>query len=370
MRKRNVERIPGRQVISLNGFWYIAKDLQDNGKQAEWYKRGPVRGAVKTQVPGCLEEVFPNTDGIVWYWKKFKLRQLQSGKRVKLKFGAVNYYAEVWLNGYYIGANESGTLPFMFDVTDTLRRGTNKLVVRVIDVCEKRIDGFVLSEVPAGRERTEMPGGTRFYNYGGIWQSVKLIILSPQWISDVFIQPDTLKERIKIDIELTNEDRVKKIYLIDFAIYPSKRKPGNPVSTKKIKQRLTYGKTQLKVDIPIYKPKLWNLDVPYLYRLVVKLKYKNKVVDQWSDRFGMREFTYQNGKFHLNGKSLLIKVFLYNALYPISLAYPSDGIARRDIELVKEANCNMLRAFCKPLTQNVLDIADELGVLIYEEAAA
>ena len=120
-------------VVNLSGRWHIARDPDNVGQAAEWFRRGPVASAVPAEVPNPLELTFPGYDGVVWYWRSFDGSELVKYDDVRIYFQGADYYAEAWLNGEYLGGNESALLPFAFDAKRALRTGSNQLVVRVID---------------------------------------------------------------------------------------------------------------------------------------------------------------------------------------------------------------------------------------------
>ena len=86
-------------------------------------------------MPGALEETFPGYDGVVWYWKTFRLGEPpQQNQPVLVRFGAADYFAEVWLNGQRLGQHEGGETPFALDATTAFEpEAENRLVVRLIN---------------------------------------------------------------------------------------------------------------------------------------------------------------------------------------------------------------------------------------------
>ena len=135
----------------LNGTWLLAPDPKNTGRQEKWWER-PVAGAKSTPVPWIIQDTFPGYHGVAWYWREFDApTNPDVGGRYLLRFWAVDYLAEVWLNGTRVGEHEGGETPFVLDVTDTIRTGRNKrnlLAVRVLNPTHERIDGIVLGETP------------------------------------------------------------------------------------------------------------------------------------------------------------------------------------------------------------------------------
>ena len=112
----------------------------------------PREEAKPTKVPWIIQDAFPGYHGVAWYWREFDASpNPHAGGRYLLRFWAVDYRAEVWLNGTRVGEHEGGETPFVLDVTDAIRTGANKknlLAVRVLNPTHERIDGIVLAETP------------------------------------------------------------------------------------------------------------------------------------------------------------------------------------------------------------------------------
>ena len=102
--------------IDMGGNWKIARDSENKGKTEQWFERPPVASAVTTVVPNPLELTFPGYNGVVWYWRTFDSAELGEYNDIRIHFQGVDYYAEAWLNGKYLGGNESALLPFAFSL--------------------------------------------------------------------------------------------------------------------------------------------------------------------------------------------------------------------------------------------------------------
>ena len=137
-------------VVTLDGDqWRLATDPRNVGREEKWFE-APRTNAVGTRVPWIIQDAFPGYHGVAWYWREFNApTNSHVGGRFLLRFWAVDYLAEVWLNGVRVGGHEGGETPFVLDVTDTLRVGANNLLaVRVLNPTHERIDGLVLNETP------------------------------------------------------------------------------------------------------------------------------------------------------------------------------------------------------------------------------
>ena len=133
----------------LSGSWRIALDPGDTGRGERWFLGEPGGERQDTLVPGSIQQVFPGQHGVAWYWRTFAPARLAApGERALLRFHAVDYLGDVWLNGQYLGGHEGGETPFSLDATDALRHGENLLAVRVLNPTDTPIDGIVLEQTP------------------------------------------------------------------------------------------------------------------------------------------------------------------------------------------------------------------------------
>ena len=122
--------------------WSVGTDPDNIGKDSG-YPLSPTESARPAEVPSAIQERFPEYCGVAWYWCRFDCLIGGGGDRLILRFGVVDYMAEVWLNGSCLGSYEGGETAFEFDVTDSIRKtGENLLAVRVINTCGKDIDGI------------------------------------------------------------------------------------------------------------------------------------------------------------------------------------------------------------------------------------
>jgi Glycosyl hydrolases family 2, sugar binding domain len=346
--------------LDLSGTWKIIRDPDNVGKNAGWYSGGPVRGSVDQVLPNPLELAFPGYDGVVWYWRTFDVANPQSFDDMRIHFGGADYYAEAWLNGQYLGGNQSALLPFAFDATKALKAGENKLVVRVIDACYAReIDGFLLGNVPGGRQHDNpWEPGWRHYNYGGLLLPVTVQAFKRPWIADAFIKPNIKEDSIDVELILVGSEGEDW----SASVRP---KSGRGSSTHKTILIRPDGAVAASFSLKIAEPHLWDVWDAFLYELELVPKGKGTT---WRGKFGMRETSIVDGRIAINRKPILQRSFLYNQIWPVTLGAPYKDLARRDIELARKANANMLRCFSKTPLRATVEAADELGMLLQHES--
>jgi hypothetical protein len=348
--------------LDLSGTWKIAKDPDDAGKKAAWYSSGPVPESVEQMLPNPLELAFPGYDGVVWYWRTFDMANPQSFDDLRIHFGGADYYAEAWLNGQYLGGNQSALLPFAFDAKKALKAGKNKLVIRVIDACyAKEIDGFLLGNVPGGRQHDNpWEPGWRHYNYGGLLLPVTVQAFRRPWIADAFVRANIQEEKIDVDLTLVGNSEGEWTAT-------ARPKSGSGASTRKPIPIHPDSSGTASFSLPIPESHLWDVWDGFLYELELAPKENGTT---WRGTFGMREISILDGRIAINRKPILQRSFLYNQIWPVTLGAPYQDFARRDIELARKTNANMLRCFSKTPLPATVEAADELGMLLQHESLA
>jgi hypothetical protein len=362
-----------RETLSLNGTWKIAFDTENTGKDQHWYEHFPLE-TTPIRVPSVWNEIRPNYQGLAWYQTSFLAPSRWKGSSVRIGFGAVSYLAEVWLNGKYLGDHEGGYTPFEFEAGDNLLWDQqNQLVARVLLpmrtlnfmsglkwVTGKRIDGMVLEEIPASKQ-------IWYDNFGGIWQDVHVEVTRPTWVQDCFIRPNIYEGKIDVTCNLINHTGQDKKITLALAA-SEKTNPTIEVARQSREIDLASGAQQSDLSLPMPNTKLWSPDHPFLYRLQVRLLDNGHAIDSRQFTFGMRDFTIRNNQFFLNGQPIILKAAIYQPHYPQTLAYPPyEGMLAADIRMAREAHLNMLRLHIKPEVPRLLELADEQGILLYEE---
>ncbi len=348
------------ETRSLDGAWEIAFDPDNRGREESWQRDAVFVGlSAKREalVPGCWEEIEKDYEGVVFYRRSFRAPAEWRGRVVRLQFDAVNFIAEVWLNDIAVGRHEGGFTPFEFRVDDLLKfDADNVLTLRVVGpilLQDKRVDGIGPLETPQWRGAIT----------GGIWQSVRLVASGAAFVSDVFIEPRIADDTAVFHAELTHGGARPLPARVELLVREAGGS-GDPVAQGGGELKLHPGVNRHDWTIAIPDAKLWSPDAPNLHHAEVRVILDETLSDRWATRFGMREFTVRDRRFHLNGRPMQLKATFWEGLYPVRLANPdSRKMAIREIRLAKEAGFNMIRPWRKPAPPMWLDLCDELGVL-------
>ncbi len=292
---------------------------------------------------------FPETS-IGWYRKSFTLSPEDSLKRISISFDGVFRDARFWLNGFYLGRNESGYIGVEYDVSDYIYYDRpNVLVVRV--------------------DATQYEGW--FYEGAGIYRHVWINKYDPLHIpaEGIFVFA-TIKGN---EAELHWETEVKNSSFQDASATLVTRlltRDGVKVAEKTTPLgKIPKGKSVVVKDrFRVNKPRLWSLEDPYLYRVVQEVVARGRLTDRRVVRTGFRTLEWSPEKgFLLNGKQVKIKgVNMHQDHAGVGVALP-DGLIWYRVHLVRRMGANAWRTSHNPPAPELLDACDSLGLLVLDE---
>jgi hypothetical protein len=298
--------------------------------------------------------------GVAWYRTSLDLPRLDKGKRAILRFGAVDYFSEVFVNGRSVGTHEGGYTPFSFDITDAVKAGANELVVRVVDppMDEKenraRFPEMLYNEIPHGKQNW-------YVQTGGIWQPVTLDIKPSLYIERVHVTPRINGE---VDVEVLLETGKGFTGMFRKGLTVTVRNPAGGVEFTQTLRARDDGSHPFKGRVAA--PKLWSPDNPALYTVEVALD--GDAPDRYRDRFGFRTFEARDGKLYLNSEPFYMIAALDQDFYPEGIyTPPSEAFVRDEMLKGKRLGLNMLRCHIKVPDPVYLKVADEVGMLVWYE---
>ena len=295
----------------LDGPWELATDPANCGRAERWFER-PHAQAHPAPVPGIIQQVFPDYHGVAWYWLPFRPNTTAAaGQRYLLRFGAIDYLAEVWLNGAPVGGHEGGETPFALDVTEALiPGGENLLAVRVLKPTDEPIDGVPLQETPHRNKFVADYQPGRSYNAGGIVLPVALQIVPAVRIVDLLTRPDPATGQIDLTVTVRNDTAAPAIGQFAARIGPANS--ADALDSTTINAIFEAGETSHTIELRIAQPRLWDLNDPYLYRAMAQLTAIGSGGTTFAHaaavRCGFRDFRVVDGislpqKYHLQYSS-------------------------------------------------------------------
>jgi beta-galactosidase/beta-glucuronidase len=355
---------------TLSGAWLLATDPGNKGREERWFER--VRPEAKeAPVPGVIQQVFPGYHGVAWYWHAFRADRAarDAEGRVLLHFGAVDYLADVWLNGNHLGSYEGGETPFEFDITAAVKNeGESLLAIRVLNPTTQPIDGCLLGQTPH-RNKTVPPRCGSAFNSGGVMYPVELRFVPSVHVTDVFARPDAKTGAVAVTVKVRNSRPAATAGVVALSVAPSAG--GDVLQGVERKAEFTPGETQHELALTLSQPRLWNLDDPYLYRVSASVTTDARKSHQYSVRCGFRDFRIVDGYFLLNGKRVFLKSTHTGNCMPVGQVAPViPDFVRRDLIFAKASGFNTVRFIAGVAYPEQLDFCDELGLMVYEECYA
>ena len=355
-----------RKRILLNGEWNIKYDKDDIGISEKWFIPDNFKSKEKITIPNCIiiKQTELNKNKIIWYKKVFKIENLNKYNNALLYFKAVNWKADIWINGKYVGKHDNGYIPFLVDIRSYLQEGMNILILRV--------------EVPKWDIFKDLPHGKQsWYGFcGGIWQEVWIDLTSSPYILNTIIRPVISEKKAVVltQLKVHKEDITSNNYSIEVFF----KSPKGEIIKKKIPitdENILNGtllknpSTRLIVgEIEFKNLKLWSPENPNLYEVNIYVIRDNKRIDGIKLYYGFRKIEVKNGQILLNGKPIYIRGALVQCFYPHTLyRIPSEEYIKEEIMLAKRIGLNLLRLHIKLEDPIYLQLADKIGILIWEE---
>lgn len=337
-----------QQWLNLNGLWDYAITKKDAPLPKTFDGKILVPFAIESSLSGVGKTV--KADQSLWYERKFQIPEDWKGKNVLLNFGAVDWKAEVFVNGNKIGEHTGGYTPFSFNITKNLKDGENSLAVRVWDSTGNGL--------PRGKQ-LDKPRGIFYTSVSGIWQTVWLEPVSASHISGLKITPDLDSSSFDIKVDSDDKSATATIKVLD--------------NGKVVAQ--TTAAANKTANIPVKNPKLWWPKSPFLYDLEITLSNKGgERVDSVKSYAAMRKFSIaKHGRFGgvdftLNNKKFFTFGPLDQGWWPDGLyTAPTDEALKFDIQRTKDLGFNSIRKHVKVEPARWYTHCDRLGMVVWQD---
>ncbi|MBX7257028.1 MAG: DUF4981 domain-containing protein [Candidatus Hydrogenedentes bacterium] len=290
------------------------------------------------------------------YVRTFDLPEYWAGRRTILHFGGVQSALYLWINGQYVGYSQESMTPAEFDITPFVRPGTNRIAARVLRLC----DGSYLEDQDQWR-------------FSGIHREVMLISTSPVHIRDFSVRTDldsqyrdaTLSVRTHVrnsDAQPSQELSVAAELLDSAGQRIARIELGN-ASPKQGEEVVIEG------GVPVTNPLKWSAEAPHLYTLVLTLTDSSgALVDVRRCRVGFRKVELKDEQLCVNGVPIEIRGVNRHDHDPDHGKVPSADWMLKDVLLMKQFNINAVRTSHYPNDPRWLDLCDEYGIYVCDEA--
>ena len=293
--------------------------------------------------------------GIGWYRKAFTVPDSSVDKIIELNFDGIFRCATVYINGVRIGYRPYGYVPQIYDISKYLYRNGKENVVAV------RVDN---SDQP----------GSRYFTGSGIYRDVRLIVRDRLHIENFhpFVTTKEVQNDnavLSITSTIKNNYDTDKCFKVEYRLFDSDKKLVACIESSKEYNVSANGETFLSDEIPLSSAKLWSIENPYLYSLTTTVYTSDCICDTSTVRVGIRtiEFNAENG-FLLNGKKVFMKGACIHHDNGALGAASNVHAERRKLLIMKEMGCNAIRLSHNPFSDSFLNICDELGLLVMDEA--
>lgn len=401
---------------NLNGEWGFAFDDADAGLREQWFQRAEPFTRHIT-VPFVYEAPLSGIDtreqhDVVWYRREFATPKVGADSCVLLHFGAVDYEAQVFLNGVRVATHEGGETPFTVDIAPFLTAGdTQVLTVRVHDP-------LAAQDIPRGKQFWgREPIGIWYTRSTGIWQTVWYEVVERAHISQIVFTPDVDAGLVEIALQLAGVPQAagsRVTYKISYhgELVAQGEKALVAKGASELRWQVDLGQGDIfRTGFHGGQEYLWSPEFPNLFDVELALvcdanasadaeagtevgtgaggkmaasaeagtkasasagdKASAAPVDFVRSYFGMRKIHAERGMIYLNNKPYYQKLVLDQGYWPQGLlTAPDDAAFRRDIELAKAMGFNGCRKHQKLEDPRFLYWADKLGYLVWEECGA
>jgi len=360
-----ITNIPSRKTIDLNGRWQYIVDMYETGfydyrykerqpadNDAYWNPDTTLNKSARKEygyndkytlrVPGDWNSQDPKFlyyEGTVWYKRSFDFEKPKTPAKLFLYFGAVNYKADVYLNGKKLGSHKGGFTPFNFEIPDSVIKAKNNFLVVKVD--NKRY----ADEIPTLN--------TDWWNYGGITRDVKLVELPAiAAIQDYFIQLDAANAQssaIKGWVKLDNATAGEKITI--------------EIPELRVKKILTATGAITPVAFPLPAFQRWSTDNPVRYTVIVSTS-----ADRVEEKIGFRTIRTNEKQILLNGQPVFLRgISIHEEIPQEARRAYSQQDALQLLGWAKGLGCNMVRLAHYPHDETMTRLADSLGILVWSE---
>jgi beta-galactosidase len=323
------------RMLDLPHDWAVEVPFDGRGSHSHGYK--------------AIGRNFPDTS-VGWYRKSFFIPESDLGRRISVEFDGVFRDSIVWVNGHYLGREESGYTSFGYNIGEFLNYGGNNVIAVRVDATME--EGW-------------------FYEGAGIYRHVWLTKIGPLHVAryGTFVTSEVKDNAADVTARVTvvNESANAAAFDVEQTIVDA---DGKTVAQGQVRQaRLKSWDTgEFSCVMKVANPKLWSIETPCLHKLITTIRSGGAVVDQYETPFGIRSIRFDpNLGFFLNGKHVELKGSNNHQDHAgVGAAIP-DALQDFRIARLKTFGCNAYRCSHNPPTPEMLDACDRLGMLVLDE---
>ena len=323
------------RTLDLPHDWAVEVPFDNRGSHSHGYK--------------AIGRNFPESS-IGWYRRSFFIPQSDLGRRISIEFDGVFRDSIVWINGHYLGTEQSGYSPFTYNLTEYLNYGGNNLIAVRVDVTME--EGW-------------------FYEGAGIYRHVWLVKTAPLHVEryGAFVSSEIRDNSADVTarVSIINEAADAATFDIEQTILDADAR--TIAAAKSTQLKLGAGdRGEFNHVMTVDRPKLWSIETPNIHKLVTTIRVIGAVADRCETPFGIRSIRFDpNDGFFLNGKYVKLKgTDNHQDHAGVGAAIP-DALQEFRIAQLKKFGCNAYRCSHNPPTPELLDACDRLGMMVIDE---
>jgi len=359
-----------RTVFDLSGIWEMKADPDDAGHEKAWmngFEKDAFIG-----IPGSWNEQLAeiglmNYVGKVWFQTTFFTPDVLSARKLYLRIGSADFRAETWVNGKFLGEHVGGYLPFEFDITSSVKKSVENMLVICVD------NRLSHDTIPQGISKDDYYAFNKerqlsypsiifdFFAYGGIHRPVKIMSLNNCHLKNINIETK-INGTDGIVRFKANYNMILSMAKAEVSIWDKKKK----ISQKTI----TLDKSNLEGEFTIQRCTFWCPENPYQYRIHFNLLENDTLLDEYSLEVGVREIEVKGRKLLLNKKPIFLKGFGKHEDFAVigkGLSYP---LIVKDFQLMEWIGANSFRTSHYPYAEEIIQMADKRGIMVIDEVPA
>ncbi|MGT2775402.1 beta-glucuronidase [Streptococcus hyovaginalis] len=344
-----------RNVYDLNGLWNFK--LGDHNPQ-ELLASDEVMTVPTSFNDVLVDQAKRDYIGDFWYERFVEIPDITKEQEAVLRFGSVTHYAKVYVNGELLGEHRGGFTPFEVLIPDHLMKESRLKV----SICANNELNYTTLPVGNYSEELQEDGSLKkkvqenfdFFNYAGIHRPVKLVIRPKIHLSDLVVtsqlSDDMTSAVVKVDVTSSQPVDDVKVSIFD--------------ENQQEVAVLENGQAEL-LDV-----RLWEVLDAYLYTAHVELIKDGKVLDVYDEPFGIRSVRVADGQFFINEKPFYFKGFGKHEDTFINGRGLNEAANLLDLNLLKEIGANSFRTSHYPYSEEMMRLADRLGIVVIDEVPA